>query len=254
MTASALEVRDLTVTYGGLRAVDAVSLGVAPGELVGLIGPNGAGKTTTVDAICGLIPHGGSVRFGDTDLSDRPAHRRAAAGIGRTWQSIELFDGLSVAENCQVAARRGGARSFAADLFGLAGPHRGDQDAAVAAALELVGLAAAAEQSPSSLSHGAQKLVGVARALAGSPELLLLDEPAAGLDSAESAAFGATVRGVIDDRGIGGLLIDHDTELVFGVCDRIVVLDFGQVIAAGTPEQIRVDDRVIEAYLGTVSP
>lgn len=123
----------------------------------------------------------------------------------------------------------------------------------MAAALELVGLADAADEAPSSLSHGRQKLVGVARALAGSPRVLLLDEPAAGLDSTESAEFGATVRGVIDDRGIGGLLIDHDTELVFGVCDRIVVLDFGRVIASGTPSEIRDDDRVVAAYLGTSS-
>ena len=245
-----LSVAGLTVSHGGHRIVDSLSLDVNPGELVGLIGANGAGKTTVFDAICGFVDHGGSVRFDGAEIGGWPPHRRARAGIGRTWQDVELFDDLTVEQNCRVAARPGGLRQTATDLFGLH-RHHGD-DEAVATALAAVGLADEANVRPSALSLGHRKLAGVARALAGAPKLLLLDEPAAGLDQSESLEFGRALRRLIvgGDGSLSGLLIDHDTQLIFDVCDRVYVLDFGVLVAEGTVDEIRRDPRVIAAYLG----
>ena len=249
----------LTVSYGGLVAVSAVDLEIHAGELVGLIGPNGAGKTTTIDAICGFAPHRGRVSFLGRDLSNAPPYVRARTGIARTWQSIELFDDLTIRENCEVAAAPTGVRTLVRDIvaprWGRRSSAPADSQRSVADALERLGIAEDADRLPSELSSGHQKLAGVARALAASPRLLLLDEPAAGLDSTESIALGRQLRAVIDHRQAGrepmaALLIDHDTRLVFDVCDRIYVLDFGAIIAFGTPDEIRSDPAVIEAYLG----
>ncbi len=243
---SLLRTEGLRVNYGGVVAVDHVDLVIEPGELVGLIGPNGAGKTTTVDAISGFTPHSGRVLLGGADMTPRPAHERARAGLARTWQSVELFEDLSVRQHCEVAANRVGLRDLLADVIR---PRRTSSDKAVDEALTAMGLLDVADELASELPHGTQKLVGVARALAARPRVMLLDEPAAGLDSSESEEFGARLRGMVDG-GASALLIDHDTQLVMNVCDRIYVLDFGSLIAEGTSDEIRSDPRVIEAYLG----
>jgi branched-chain amino acid transport system permease protein len=222
-----LRVADLSVAFGGVRALREVSIAVGEGELVGLIGPNGAGKTTLVDAVSGFVGYTGQVELAGADLSGLPPYERARRGLGRTWQSTELFDDLDVQENLTVAARGG----------------------PTARALALVGMDWAAEAMPAQLSMGQRKLVGVARALAARPRLLCLDEPAAGLDTRESAELGACLRGLAD-RGQSMLLIEHDMGLVLGICDRVVVLEFGQVIADGPPAVVRTDPQVIAAYLG----
>ncbi len=249
----ALEVRGLGVTYGGIAAVSDVSLEVAPGELVGLIGPNGAGTTTTIDAITGFVPSRGSVRVAGADLTGSSPHRRVRAGLARTWQAVELFEDLTVAEHLRVAAPSSGLRDLLADLVRPRRDVRSggrDLDRRILESLELAGVA---DVVVADLPHGTQKLVGVARALATDPTVLLLDEPAAGLDADEGREFGGRLRGLAAE-GLSIVLVDHDVELVMSICDRVVVLDFGSVIASGTPELIRADRRVQEAYLGAPAP
>ena len=225
-----LSVSGLSVSFGGVHALSDVSIDVREGELVGLIGPNGAGKTTLIDAVTGFVGCSGSVRLDGADLGKLPPHERARRGLARTWQGTELFDDLEVKENLTVAARHSSPES-------------------IAEALRVVGMDWAAPAMPAQLSTGQRKLVGVARALAASPRLLCLDEPAAGLDTRESAELGACLRGLAD-RGQSMLLIEHDMGLVLGICDRVVVLEFGKVIASGPPDVVRQDPRVIAAYLG----
>jgi branched-chain amino acid transport system permease protein len=229
---AALTVDDLSVRFGGVRALSGVSLNVKEGELVGLIGPNGAGKTTLIDAVSGFVSSTGTVRLGQRDLHGQPPYVRAGEGLTRTWQSTELFDDLNVTENLTVAVRDGAASEEVAKET-----------------LALVGMEWAAEAMPTQLSSGQRKLVGVARALVAKPSLLCLDEPAAGLDTAESQELGVTLRRLAD-AGQSMLLIEHDMGLVLGICDRVVVLEFGQVIAEGAPEVVRKDPKVIAAYLG----
>jgi ABC-type branched-subunit amino acid transport system ATPase component len=242
-----LGVQDLTVRFGGVTAVDSVSATVDEGQFVGLIGPNGAGKTTFIDAVTGLVGSTGSVSFGGREIQDTPAHKRIRAGLGRTFQSLELFEDLTVRENMLAGAETSRWYSPIIDLF----RPRTDADAATSVdeALALVGLEDHANAYPPDLSLGQRKLVTVARALAGRPQMLLLDEPAAGLDSTESQELGRELK-QIQERGVTIFLVDHDMDLVLGVCDYIFVLEFGKLIAAGTPEEIRSDQRVIHAYLG----
>jgi branched-chain amino acid transport system ATP-binding protein len=238
----------LSVHFGGVRAVDEVDLQVEEGQLVGLIGPNGAGKTTFVDAITGFVRYTGRAELDGRDLAGMPPHVRARRGLARTWQSTELFDDLTVRENLTVAAERPSWLALAAELVGRpAGGH-----AATDGALALLELGALAEAMPSELTQGQRKLVGVARAVAMGPRLLCLDEPAAGLDTHESAELGRRLR-QIADAGTATLLIDHDMGLVLAICDRIVVLEFGKVIAAGPPDEVRRDPLVVKAYLGGAS-
>jgi branched-chain amino acid transport system ATP-binding protein len=242
-----LNVDALRVTYGGLTAVDDVDLSVEAGKVVGLIGPNGAGKTSTIDALTGYHPPShGTVALDGEDITGMRPHLRARRGLVRTWQSVELFDDLTVEENLLVASQRMGVLKALRDLLLPIGEHpRADVDWA----LEMCGLTDVADRSPTELSHGRRKLVGVARALAQRPRVVLMDEPAAGLDTDESVELGKHVR-ALPEAGVTVLLVDHDMGLVLSVCDEVVVLDFGRVIARGTPEEIRNDEAVIAAYLG----
>jgi len=236
-----LATEGLSVAFAGVHALRDVSFEIGEGELVGLIGPNGAGKTTFVDAVTGFVASSGRVTLDGRDLRGLPPHERAALGLARTWQSGELFDDLLVEENLAVAQDRSPA-------WRIAFRDRTDKQA-IDAALALFDLGWAAKASPADLSQGHRKLVGVARALAAKPRLLLLDEPAAGLDTTESQALGAHLRAVAD-RGQSTLLIDHDMGLVLSICDRVVVLEFGKLIADGKPEVVSRDPRVVAAYLG----
>ena len=245
-----LEVRDLTVGYGGVLANDAVTLDVDAGTVVGLIGPNGAGKTSLIDAVTGFTTaRSGSVRFDDRDVTRARPAALARAGLARTFQSIELFEDLSVRHNLAAAAARHVWYALALDLV-APGRRAHDVDREVDAILTELGIEHLADAAPRQLSHGQRTLVGVARALASRPKLLVLDEPTAGLDPAETRALGERLRHLAAD-GLGVLLIDHDMDLVFDVSDRIAVLDFGRVIAAGAPAEVRRDARVVAAYLGS---
>jgi ABC-type branched-subunit amino acid transport system ATPase component/branched-subunit amino acid ABC-type transport system permease component len=225
---------DITVAYGPITAVSGVDLDLRPGEIVGLIGPNGAGKTTFVDAISGFVPSTGQIKLGDVDLAGLVPHRRARAGLGRSFQDIELYEELTVAENVGV------------------GVARGDRDVAgsVSRALRLLEISDLTDVVAADLSQGQRQLVSVARVLAGRPTVALLDEPAAGLDSTESRWLGERLRAAANS-GVTMLLIDHDMDLVLRLCDRVVVLDLGEVIASGPPDLIRSEKRVIAAYLGS---
>ena len=235
----------LSVRFGGVRAVDEVDIVVDEGQLVGLIGPNGAGKTTFVDAITGFVRYTGRAELDGRDLARMPPHARARRGLARTWQSTELFDDLTVRENLMVAAERLSWLSLAAELVGK----RAAESPAAEHALELLDLESIADAMPAELTQGQRKLVGVARAIAMEPRLLCLDEPAAGLDTHESDDLGRRLRRIAD-AGTTTLLIDHDMGLVMSICDRITVLEFGKVIAAGAPDEVRRDPRVVTAYLG----
>ena len=243
-----LDVEGVTVSFGGVQALDDVTLAVHPGEVVGLIGPNGAGKTTLIDAITGYVrPRRGRVALGGTDLSAEPAARRARAGVTRSFQSLELFEDMTVRENLQAAAD---PRDLAGYLSNLVRRERGDLPESAVTAVREFGLEADLGAKPQELPYGRRRLVAIARAVATNPAILLLDEPAAGLDDAETAELSTLIRQLADRRGIGVLLVEHDMNLVMGVCDRIVVLNFGAVLGAGTPAEIRAHPEVIAAYLG----
>jgi branched-chain amino acid transport system ATP-binding protein len=233
------------VRFGGVHALAGLDLEVEEGQLVGLIGPNGAGKTTFVDAVTGFAGYTGNVELDGRDLTGLPAHARARLGLSRTWQSTELFDDLSIRENLSVASRRPSLREVVRELVSASDA----SPLAVDEGLALVELDWAAELMPTDLSQGQRKLVGVARAIAMRPRLLCLDEPAAGLDTSESEELGRRLR-TLADAGTSMLLIDHDMGLVLGICDRIFVIEFGKLIAAGPPDVVRRDPRVVTAYLG----
>jgi branched-chain amino acid transport system ATP-binding protein len=242
-----LEVDALRIQYGGVVAIDDISFKIPRGSIVGLIGPNGAGKTSLVDGLMGAHrPSSGHVRFDGVDVTGHAAHRLARQGMTRTFQSVELFDDMDVEENLLVAAERPSLwRALGQVLSPIARPGAD----AVAWAAEAVEIRDVLKRQPQELSHGQRKLVGVARALAARPSLLLLDEPAAGLDTEETALLGKRLR-ELPKRGITLLLIDHDMSLVLEVCDHILVIDFGKLIAEGSPAEIRTNQRVVDAYLG----
>ena len=244
-----LHVEGVTVDYGGVRAVDNAEFDVRRGEIVGLIGPNGAGKTSLIDALSGFAKCSGRLSLDGSELTGMAPHDIVRAGLARTWQSPELFSDLTVGQN--LVAADPSVRSFGSLVTGLV--RSGRVPERVPALLAFLGLGQTADRRPDELSLGQQKLAGIARALMSRPAVLMLDEPAAGLDSAESRLLGAKLR-ELANRGVGLLLVEHDMDLVFAACDRVVVIEFGRIIAAGTPAEIRTNPAVLTAYLGAGAP
>jgi ABC-type branched-subunit amino acid transport system ATPase component len=246
-----LVAEDLCVRYGGLLAVDGLTIDVPAGRLTGLIGPNGAGKTTTFNALTGLVrPAEGRITLFGHDLAHVPPHGRAQLGLGRTFQRLELFDGLTVEQNVALGreARLAGSNPLKHVL--RSGRERELVRGAVADAVELCGIGDLLGARAGALSTGQRRLVELARAVAGEFRILLLDEPSSGLDVAETEQFGAVLRTLVD-RGTGILLVEHDMALVMDVCEHIHVIDFGKPIFDGTPAETAASDVVRKAYLGT---
>jgi branched-chain amino acid transport system ATP-binding protein len=247
---SVLEVQNVTVRFGGLTALNAVSLAVPPGHVMGVIGPNGAGKTTLLNVLCGFTrPDEGQVLFGGRQHNIRP-HRLAALGVARTLQGVGLYSGLSALENVMVGATSRASAGFWSALLTLPRASRDERQLRDLArqALERVGAADVAEARPGELSYGMRKRVGLARALAAKPSLILLDEPASGLDESELAELGALIRDLATEGSL--VVVEHHMDLMMSVCDSITVLDFGKVIATGTPQQVQENPAVTVAYLG----
>ena len=241
-----LALDEVTVRFGANQVLTDVDLVVPAGEVVGLIGPNGAGKTTLFNVVTGLQrPTRGRVRFDRVDISRLDTHHRARRGIGRTFQRLELFGDLTVRDNVRVAGEIRNRWRF----LGLGGG-RVDVDREAERLLDLLGLRAVADVDAGEVPTGTARLVELGRALIARPRLVLLDEPASGQTERETEAFGVLLRRLVDDEGVTVLLVEHDMTLVMEVCDHVHVLDFGQVIAHGTPDEVRADERVLAAYLG----
>jgi branched-chain amino acid transport system ATP-binding protein len=252
MTAEVLlEATDIEKRFGGIKALDDVSLSVATGAAVGLVGPNGAGKTTLFNCLLGLLrPDSGRIVFDGRDLVGLPVHRRARLGIGRTFQRMELFAGMTVREHLLVAERvRRGTGRLWKDLLNRGAPTP-EEEAEAEAVLDLVGLTAVADRAIESLTLGHGRLVELGRALMTQPRLLLLDEPSSGLDQAESLALARVLDTVRRERGTAVLLVEHDLLMVERVVDRLYVLDFGRLLASGEREEVLADEAVRKAYLG----
>ena len=234
---SALDVSGVSVRFGGRLALDAVDLAAEAGSVTGLIGPNGAGKTTLFNVICGLqSAMRGRVHIGGQDVTRLPPFKRARRGLARTFQRLEPFGLLTVRENVRLAADAA---------------KRVDQDRVTDELLERLGIADLASQRADRLPTGQARVVELARALATAPQVLLLDEPASGQDERETAAFSAVLREVAAS-GVAVVLVEHDIQLVMGVCDQIHVLDLGRVLASGTPAEVQRDEAVLAAYLGAM--
>jgi branched-chain amino acid transport system ATP-binding protein len=243
--------RDVTVTFGGITALDGVSLAARPHRVVGVIGPNGAGKTTLFNVACGfVVPATGTLSWRGEELHHLRPHQLAGLGIARTLQGLGLFDHLTVLDNVVVGADRHARAGFWSGLLGLRRSGRDERELRdrATAVLDELGIAAYAVRLPGSLPYAVRKKVGLARALVAEPELLLLDEPASGLSADEMDEIGTLIRGLTERMTV--LLVEHHMDLVMEVCDDIVVLDFGKVIATGSPAEVRDDPAVLAAYLG----
>jgi branched-chain amino acid transport system ATP-binding protein len=246
-----LVVTEVAVAFGGLIALDSVSLSVEPGEVVGVIGPNGAGKTTLFNVICGFVrPDSGTITFGGKQLRNHQPHDLAKAGIARTLQGVGLFGGMTVVENVMVGAQSAARADFVSALFGLWRSSREEARLRKRALdlLEELRIAEYAGRYPPTLPYAIQKRTSLARSLMADPTLLLLDEPASGLSQAELEELGKLIRELQAKMGV--LLVEHHMDLVMSTCDRLVVLNFGRVIAAGTPAEIQANPDVTTAYLG----
>jgi len=251
-----LAVEDLAVAFGGLAALSGVGFEVGEGEIFGLIGPNGAGKTTVFNVLTGLYrPDRGRLTFAGADLARLSPHRIARAGIGRTFQNTEVFRALSALDNVLVGAHSSLHGGVLAAAVGAPGVRREEAAARARAQalLERVGLGDVADVPAGSLPLGRQKRLEMARALAGGPRLLLLDEPAGGLNPTETRTLMDLIRSLRDERALSVMVVEHDMELVMGLCERVAVLHYGRKIAEGTPREVAADAAVIEAYLGSAS-
>jgi branched-chain amino acid transport system ATP-binding protein len=251
VSGAGLVVRGVTVSFGGLTALGDVSLDVGPGEVVGVIGPNGAGKTTLFNVICGFVrPSSGSLSFDGRPLTRHRPHDLAALGIARTMQSVGLWSGLSVLDNVLAATNVAAKSGLAAALLGLPRSIRDEQRRRERATSVLgeLRIDAYADRLPGTLPYAIQKRVALARALVNQPALLLLDEPASGLSGDEMDELGVLIRQLGEHTSVA--LVEHHMDLVMAVCDRVVVLDFGQVIASGPPDVVKADPAVTRAYLG----
>jgi branched-chain amino acid transport system ATP-binding protein len=236
-----LEVQDVSVRFGGVVAVDGATFSVDEGKVAALIGPNGAGKTTTFNVVTGLqTPTSGKVIFDGKDITSLAVHRRSRRGIGRTFQRLEVFGSLTVRENILVSA----------EINRRWGKGGGDPKSTTDEVLDRIGLRQFANQPADSVPTGIARLTELGRALAADPALLLLDEPSSGLNDDETDKLGELLRELADEQGRAILLVEHDVDLVMSVCDWIDVLDFGKIIASGTPEEIQKDRNVQAAYLG----
>jgi branched-chain amino acid transport system ATP-binding protein len=253
--AALLETKSLSRRFGGLVAVDSIDMRIVAGDIHGLIGPNGAGKTTLLNLVSGhLASTSGTIAFDRKDITRLPAERRAAAGLRRTFQNLKLFREMTTLENVKIGLHAETRSEVFHALLRTRFQRREESEieARARAALDLVGLLSAADQAASSLPYGYQRLLEIARAVVAKPKLLLLDEPAAGLNGSESRRLGGLIK-MIRDTGITILLVEHHMDLVMPICDRITVLNYGSRLADGTPSEIRKHPEVIKAYLGKSS-